>query len=281
MQLERLAVDRKLDVECGQFVAGRQLLDQRHVLLVGRVDVKAEIQLRHEVVGIARQKGRHQFGELGIIPAEHGLDAIIDHFAVVFNLADDLLEFIFGQVDLGHDQIKRQGRQGKTAHRTKPEDKARVGYIKAGIDHAHFGNKVQNSQVIPTGRNFKANGDAIATNVQIGRERLGLLRHRRIQEGQRCAHKAFGWRNFPPIAAVGEVGFRQVHRRVRSHETVDIADVPASAVIFLDEDLIPKGDVCFALIAVVIDLDVFASSRGRIYCGRKHRALGRDLGCVL
>ena len=69
----------------------------------------------------ALDQGENEFTKARIVPAKLGLEAIVDHFAVVFDFADDLLELIFGQLKFWQNQLKLQRWEGQTKARKLSE----------------------------------------------------------------------------------------------------------------------------------------------------------------
>ena len=293
-QRDRDAKDREVDVEArgvrqsaiGQDKGVRDLLFQHHIFGIRHIDVKAEIQLGQENILAAyalNQRG-HEFDEGRIVPAEFDREPIVDHLAVMFDLADHLLEFILRQIKLGQNQFELQRRKGKArvTQRAKPKVKSFVRRLESGRDHALLGQEVQHGHVVPARRDLQAKGVCRIADGQFGKNELfGLNRHFLVQEAKDFPHEAIGRRDFPPEPRVVKIGRRQVHCRIDPHEAVDMANGAARLMSILDEDLIAKGHVGFALITIVINFDIFLTSLVFVLCHGNHSAFGKNVRRII
>ena len=155
-------------------------------------------------------------------------------------------------------------------------------HVQAGFDNAHARQEVQHGHVVPACLNLQAKGVSFIADWHLGqRELFGLNRHFLVQEAKNFPHEAIGWRDFPPEPRVVKIGRRQVHCRIDPHEAVDMANGAARLMSILDEDLIAKGHVGFALITIVINFDIFLTSLVFVLCHGNHSAFGKNVRRII
>ena len=285
VQDQRLPEQCELDVKGGQIETCGQFPGKGRIVLIGGVDVKAEIQIGQEHLGPGsplRQCG-HEFKEARVVPAEGDGKAIIDLGPVVHDRAKFLAELVAGQRQVRQDELEHQRRQRQTkiARRPQPDGEAGVGLDQACRNHALLRDEIKDRQVVPTGLDLQAEGVGFVPQRHAGKdELLRALRQGGIQKAQRLAHETFGGRDLEPVAGVGKIGVRQGQRAIHAHEAIDPPNGAAGLVAVLDKDMIAKGNRGFTLIAVVIDLDIFRPGLAGIRRNRKHRARGQYLGRI-